>query len=352
MPFSKPQDEIEVNLELEPLFEEKNSKISSAEKIDTSSSSNKRWQPSQTGLLMAVGSCFMFSLSSLLVKILRNIPSTELALFRFTCVFLPAFPLAIAKGDSFFPKDYRLILILRGIFGTAALLLQFYAFQHLPLGDASVIVFSAPVFVAIFARIFLKEKCSMFQAVVILLTIGGVTLITRPPWLFGNLSHTYTSSEWKGVIAAFAGTIVAANVYVMLRALRHLHYSIILVDFAVIALIILPPLMLFFSQACLPQCGFQRWMILGIGFFSFGGQFLKTRALQLEEAGPVSVARTTDVIFAFLWQLIFFGDVPDSLTVLGTLIVTTCVIFQGMRRWILSMPENSSTRKRLNFLAW
>ncbi|MCL4156990.1 UNVERIFIED_CONTAM: hypothetical protein GTU68_030645 [Idotea baltica] len=271
------------------------------------------------GLVMAVASSLMFSLCSLLVKVLEEVPSTELAVFRFVGVLLPTLPLVIARGDTLFPKGQRCILILRGIFGTTSLLLQFYAFQHLALGDASVIVFSAPVFVALFARIFLKEACGLFQASLILLTLAGVTLITRPPWLFGHLSDTYTPSEWKGAMAAFLGTIVAANVYVMLRVLKNLHYSVVLLDFAVVALFITPTVTFASTQGCVPPCGSRRWMIIAIGILSFLGQVLKTKALQLEEAGPVAIARTADVIFAFIWQFLFFGETPDTLTVLGTL---------------------------------
>lgn len=49
----------------------------------------------------------------------------------------------------------RIYLILRGIAGATSLLLRFYAFRYLPIADASVIIFSVPVVVSIFACIFL-----------------------------------------------------------------------------------------------------------------------------------------------------------------------------------------------------
>ncbi|KAL7648195.1 UNVERIFIED_CONTAM: hypothetical protein RMT77_000098 [Armadillidium vulgare] len=353
----------EVPLEMEPLYLESNtdnrnfsleSYIKAKSKLIKNATKRKekfKCLFSHLGLLMAVGSSLLFSLCSLIVKVL-NIPSSELAVFRFTGVLLPTLPLVIARRESLFPKGQRFLLLLRGIFGTTSLLLQFYSFQHLPLGDASVIVFSAPVFVTLFARIFLKEACGVFQTVLILLTLFGVVLITRPPWLLGSFSGNYTSSEWKGAIAAFTGTIVAANVYVLLRVLKNIHYSIILFDFSLVALIITPLAAMTSSHPCVPSCGYQRWLIVAIGFLSFGGQILKTKALQIEEAGPVAIARTADVVFAFIWQLIFFGELPDLFTLLGTMLVTSSVLLLGIRRWILSKPKNSSVRKYLACITW
>ena len=36
-----------------------------------------------------------------------------------------------------------------------------------------------------------------------------------------------------------------------------------------------------------------------------------TLALQYEEAGPIALCRTCDVIFSFVWQFAFLGIVPD-----------------------------------------
>lgn len=66
-------------------------------------------------------------------------------------------------------------------------MLSFYAFRHMSLSDASVIIFSTPVFVVIFAHIFLKEPCGVFNLVTIFFTLMGVVLITRPPLLFDTM---------------------------------------------------------------------------------------------------------------------------------------------------------------------
>lgn len=283
-------------------------------------------------------------------QVLADVSPMELAVFRFVGILLPTLPLLIRRGDPPFPRGRRLMLMLRGLVGATSLMLQFYAFRHMPLADASVIVFSVPVFVAVFARVFLGEPCGLFHGVVILLTLAGVILIARPPLLFGSLSDAYTTENWWGAAAAISGTVVAANVYVILRVLKGLHFSVIMTNFALVALVLTPLVSWFSGDGCVPRCGNERYLILAIGIFSFGGQILLTKALQLEQAGPVSIARTADVVFAFIWQAIFFQEFPDSLSLMGALLVTSCVFLTGLRKWVISLPETSSARRRLRCL--
>jgi hypothetical protein len=46
-----------------------------------------------------------------------------------------------------------------------------------------------------------------------------------------------------------------------------------------------------------------------LAVFSFAGQILLTMALQREQAGPVAIARSADVVFAFIWQV----NIPFSI---------------------------------------
>lgn len=189
----------------------------------------------------------------------------ELAAFRFVGVLLPAIPIVIYKGDHPFPKGRRMMLLLRSFVGTTGLMLSFYAFRYMPLADASVIVFSVPVFVAIFARIFLKEPCGLFNVITICLTLIGVVLITRPPLIFGHtivsLTDNHEESEhadlW-GAIAAFSATLFGANVYVLLRALKGLHFSVIMTNFGSFALVQTILVTWAIGALCLPRCGTDR----------------------------------------------------------------------------------------------
>lgn len=264
----------------------------------------------------------------------------------------------IYKQEDVFPAGRRLILLLRCFVGTTGLMLSFYAFRHMPLADASVIIFSTPVFVAIFANLFLREPCGIFNVFTISLTLFGVVLITRPSIIFGdtvaslsdNQVADYDRNNVWGAVAAISSTLFGASAYVTLRALKGLHFSVIMSNFGAFALFYTVAVSWFMNVLCMPYCNSDRWLVVALGIFSFLGQILLTISLQLEEAGPVAIARSADIVFAFFWQVLFFKEIPNGFSIIGAIIVTTSVILTGLKKWSQTLPRESMVRKRLRYI--
>lgn len=336
------------NLELEQLVDEDTEIIEP--KIDSS-----RLKCAYMGLILATLSSLFFSLCSVIVKWMKDVDPMALAAYRYLGVLLPAIPIVIYRQEPIFPKDKRIMLILRSFTGTAALMLSFYAFRHMPLADASVIVFSVPVFTGIFAWMFLREPCGLFNIFSVILTLIGVVLITRPPILFGNTVNALgenggqTPEVW-GAVAAFSATLFGANAYVLLRALKGIHFSVIMTNFGAFALVMCVSVTVGVGGLCLPPCGIDRWLIVALAFFSFLGQILLTMALQMEQAGPVAIARSSDIVFAFVWQVLFFEEIPNRFSIGGAFLVMSSVVLTGVRKWILALPRDTSLRRNLAFL--
>lgn len=64
------------------------------------------------------------------------------------------------------------------------LLLLYYSFRKLPLGDATTIIFSSPIIVIALSFLLLKEPCGLLRIVVVCVLFTGVILVSRPPLLF------------------------------------------------------------------------------------------------------------------------------------------------------------------------
>jgi drug/metabolite transporter (DMT)-like permease len=90
---------------------------------------------------------------------------------------------------------------------------------------------------------------------------------------------------------------------------------------------------------------------VALALFSFGGQILLTLALQREQAGPVSIARSADIVFAFIWQVLFFHVVPNRYSIAGAILVTSSVMLTGLRKWAVALPESSPVKRTLGVLA-
>ncbi|XP_056433386.1 solute carrier family 35 member G1 [Gadus chalcogrammus] len=290
------------------------------------------------GLFYGLLSTMFFSIIALLVKTIKDVHSIEISAFRCFFQMLFVLPLLIYHKTGFLgPRDKRIFLVLRGFLGSNAMILLFYAVQQMPLADATVIMFSNPVFTALLAWIFLKEKCTLWDCFFTVFTLTGVILIARPPFLFGErppgIEGNYTN-HIKGTIAAFAGAMGAACTMVVLRKMgKSVHYYLSVWYYAVIGLAECLIVLAVLGQWALPPCGRDRWILMLIAVLGIAGQAFLTKALQIEKAGPVALMRTLDVLLAFVFQFVFFGRAPSWWSLGGALCVVLSTVGVVLRKW-------------------
>lgn len=130
------------------------------------------------------------------------------------------------------------------------------------------------------------------------------------------------------------------------------HFAVILFNFGWIAIIETTLLTAMLSGFSLPRDPFQWYLMVILAILSFCGQVLLTRSLQLELAGPVSIVRATaDIALSFVWQLIIFRETPDVWSITGALLVSSCMLLTGIRKWYLTLPEHSQLKDRFRFLS-
>lgn len=192
--------------------------------------------------------------------------------------------------------------------------------------------------------------------ITVVLTLIGVVLITRPTFLFPDgvqsivdediIDPTYRANIW-GPVAALSATLFGANAYVLLRALKSVHFAVIMSNFGAFGFIYSIVIGFWLGVLCWPMCGTERLLVVALAVFSFFGQILLTLALKLEQAGPVAICRSCDIVFAFIWQVIFFKERLNGYSVIGAVLVTSSVIWTGVRKWLISMPRESTIRQRM-----
>ena len=109
-----------------------------------------------------LGSTLAFALMQICVKFLPHIPAHELILFRSIVSVVLSVAMLQKLGLPLLGNN-RKVLLMRGIFGTTALLMFFYTLQNIPLASAVTLQYLSPIFTALFASIFLKEKMQVKQ---------------------------------------------------------------------------------------------------------------------------------------------------------------------------------------------
>ena len=252
----------------------------------------------------------------------------------------------------------RVALFSRGFFGFISFGLCYIAYRMIPLADASTIVFSAPVYVSVFACILLKEECGVFQAFTVIVTIAGVLLISKPTFLFGDAHEAVqaVALRMEGTVLAFISSLAAALTFVMIRKLQRTPSAVVINMFSIVSIIcgvisLAITYFVFYEEAGefaqgigIPETWQEIGWLFGNGMCGVLGQLCLTVALKIEEAGLVSLARTIDIVMAFLFQVVFLKSEEVHWTsVLGAVIVCIGVCVSALRRWLKSKPGKFNT---------
>ena len=118
--------------------------------------------------------CFAFMAFSAKLASAR-LSGSEIGFLRFAFMLLPlvVVPGLARKAVEFQRLD---LLLYRGIFGGTAVLLYFLALAHIPVGLATLLNYSAPVFSVPFAAIFLGERADRRLLLPLVSALVGMTL--------------------------------------------------------------------------------------------------------------------------------------------------------------------------------
>jgi len=223
---------------------------------------------------------------------------------------------------------------------------NWFVFTQLPLGEATIIVFSAPIFTTIIARIYLNEKVSTIQAVLMCFSTIGVVLVARPRFLgfTGDLPPNYAtvSREIVFLIGIF-GAVLSGITNVLVRKLIEVQ-SIVVVFWLMVAALVVSIPMSFGTQSPVVPNGIWVWIgLFGIGLLGFLGQVFKTQGLKWEKAGPGSMMRNLDLVFSFVFQATLLGEEIHVLSVFGASIVLIASICIG----ILKLRSRAAEKRKM-----
>ncbi|RWS04265.1 solute carrier family 35 member G1-like protein, partial [Dinothrombium tinctorium] len=292
------------------------------------------------GIFFALLSCCFISTESLIIKIVSNLHPIELIAFRALGMMIVFVITIFYNKYSFYgAKDERWFLLLRATLGFISSCFGFTAVRYIPLGDASAITFSAPVFVSIFARILLKEPFGILQLITLVTTLCGGFLISRPSFIFGTNEKIEAKNHLIGTLLAFACAVFAALVFVMLRKMQKTPSAVVIFWFSFTTVIFAPLTTMIFDTFKMPK-DLKTWMLVALlGLIAAPGQIFMTLAFKLEDAGPVSVTRTISIVISFVYQAVLLKESVVWTSLLGATIVCLSVVIIAIEKWYRRKPE-------------
>lgn len=254
-----------------------------------------------------------YTTMNVLVKMISHVPAIEVVFFRSLVTLVLSWFILRRQKVSIWGKN-RPLLIMRGIFGTTALILFFSTIQNMPLATALLIHYLGPIFTAIIAALVLKERVYFWQWMFFAMSFAGIALIkgfeTRISLFFLLI----------GICSAF----FTGAAYNTIRYLKGNEHPVVVVFyFPLIALPFTGFLLLWYWV--MPTIS-DLLMLLAIGGLTQIAQVLMTKAYQIEEASRVAGISYVGVLYGLLFGFLFFGELFSFWVLIGMAMVLTGII--------------------------
>lgn len=281
------------------------------------------------GALLVTSAALMFaSMGGLVRHVSSELPNEQIVFFRNLFGLLVLLPVLWQRGERVtLTSRHPGLHLVRSLFGLAAMYCFFYALSVLPLADAVLLNFTAPLFIPFVAMLWLGERVSRRIWAAILIGFSGVLLILRPG---GDLP----------TLAAFIGLASGAFAAVAMVSLRKLSATepalrVVLYYGVICTLVSAVPLLWSWQAVAL-----ESLMVLAAaGSFATLGQYLLSRGYGCAPAAQIGPFTYTSVVFAAAYGWYFWQELPGWTTAAGTLLVALAGVL-AMRR----QPESPSSR--------
>jgi drug/metabolite transporter (DMT)-like permease len=243
----------------------------------------------------------------------------EIAFFR--CLFgsILLFGMLSHAGLAALRTTKPWLHLARAVLNAASMLCFFLALTIEPLAKLSALMFTSPLFAAIGATLFLREKMDRFRLAGLVIGFGGALIVMRPG--AGEMS--------LGLWLAMISSATWGSALVLIKHQSRTESSLTI---AIYAAVLLLPFngagALFFWRW--PSIEMLIWMA-GIGVLGTLGQIALGNAFKHADANVVLPFDFTKLIWAALVGYIMFGEVPDVWTWAGGTVIFASSMFMAYR---------------------
>ncbi|MDX1584541.1 MAG: DMT family transporter, partial [Thermoanaerobaculia bacterium] len=248
----------------------------------------------------------------------RDLPGSQVAMIRFLVALVPLLLVPSIRRAAMTIARFR-PLLLRGLFGGAAVLLFFSAIREIPVGVATLLNTTAPVFSGIFAAIFLGERLRARVLFPLLVTSSGIFMVVTGH----STPHEFLGFGLWELVALCSALCAAAAVTAMRGARRTEGVWATVSALSLAGLLATGPLAILHWT----PPGTREWILMILAaLFGLTGQLLMTWAYRWVETLIAGVIHQFTVIVAMSLGVIFLHDELNALILGGTSLTIVGVI--------------------------
>lgn len=255
-------------------------------------------------------SALLFALMGAAIREVSVSVNTESVVFFRSLVGVLFFlPLLLLRGVRPLKTTRLKSHLWRTGYGLAAMYCFFYAIAHLPLADAMLFTYSAPLFTPLIAWCWLKEPLT--RRILLTTSVGllGVLLVAKP-------SAALLDSQ---TLIGMAASILAAFAFVSIREMSDTEPAFRIVFYFSLfsALIAAIPL----AWAWQPLGITELKLLLFIGLLATASQIIMSKAYGLAPPGLIGPVAYLAIVFAGVLAWLRWGETPDVTSLIGAALI-------------------------------
>ena len=274
--------------------------------------------------------CVNFALLNTLVKYLSSEYSiSQIIFFRSFFAIIFILPWLFNSGFSSLKTKSFKLQIGRSLVAVAAMYLWFYSISNIPLAEATAINFTAPIFGAICAIIFLGEKIKKRRFFAIVCSIIGAIVIIRPGFFEYNLY----------ILTALISSLLMGLAAVFIKKLSTLDHpnSVVFYMPAFLTIFSFIPCLTYWQQPSI----IDFILLVSTGLAATLAHQGITRAFADSEASYVLIFDYLRLPFSALFAYYIFFEIPSIWVFIGSFIIFISSLYIVKREKIAGKKETA-----------
>lgn len=214
--------------------------------------------------------------------------------------------------------------IVASIFGTVGV---FYAFSVLKFAETYTILFTTPLFITAFSVPILGEKVGLRRWGAVLLGFVGVLVALDPGVTTLGLPH----------VAAFIGAMSAAFIFISLRKIGQEESTAVLILYASLVNLLVMAVAMAFVYKPMPLIDMAENSLISI--LGFIAMLFMIAAYRRADAAVVAPTQYSQLLWAFLYGALLFGETVGKNVLLGAAIIIASGVYITLREARLRRDE-------------
>ena len=266
-------------------------------------------KPLQGATLLALSALLFAVMGVAIREVSASVNTESIVFFRSLVGVLFFLPLLLLRGVRPLKTTRLKSHLWRTGYGLAAMYCFFYAIAHLPLADAMLFTYSAPLFTPLIAWWWLKEPLTRRMLLTTTVGLLGVLLVAKP-------SAALLDSQ---TLIGMAASILAAFAFVSIREMSDTEPAFRIVFYFSLfsALIAAIPL----AWAWQPLGIAELKLLLFIGLLATASQIIMSKAYGLAPPGLIGPVAYLAIVFAGVIAWLRWGETPDLTSLIGAALI-------------------------------